>query len=182
MKFVKNKKWYCLVCSHCGAQSVAWLVNQKKLVCYLRFWKYPQTWVELGLISLSGCSLWCGLSSLQFDVKLKTYSVLYTLLRNVHPATPAKEGFVKLKWNESQKCKQKHAVRYDSFLLIKICEKQKKYCLVWSHLWSRICKTGVKLKIHWCHYIIASSLFYYINGHCFKFATSHKKIAPSMPT
>ena len=23
---------------------------------------------------------------------------------------------------------------------------------------------------------------YYINGHCFKFATSHKNIAPSMPT
>ena len=28
--------------------------------------------------------------------------------------------------------------------------------------------------LHLCHYIIATSLLYYINGHCFKFATSHK--------
>ena len=37
-------------------------------------------------------------------------------------------------------------------------------------------------QLHTCHYIIATSLFYYINGHCFRFTTSHKTIAPSMPT
>ena len=36
--------------------------------------------------------------------------------------------------------------------------------------------------IHWCQYIIPTSLFYYINGHCYKFATSHKKMSASMPT
>ena len=30
------------------------------------------------------------------------------------------------------------------------------------------------------HYIIATSLFYYINGHCFQFAKNHKKYTPSM--
>ena len=37
-------------------------------------------------------------------------------------------------------------------------------------------------QLHTFKYIIPTSLFYYINGHCFKFATSLKKIAPSMPT
>ena len=36
--------------------------------------------------------------------------------------------------------------------------------------------------IHWWHYLIATSLFYYINGHCSKFATKHKSMSPSMPT
>ena len=30
--------------------------------------------------------------------------------------------------------------------------------------------------------LIASSLFYYINSHCYKIAISHKKIAPMLPT
>ncbi len=30
------------------------------------------------------------------------------------------------------------------------------------------------LYIHWCQYIIGICWFYYINGHCFKFATGHK--------
>ena len=37
-------------------------------------------------------------------------------------------------------------------------------------------------QLHCRHYLIASSLFYYINSHCYKFATSHKKIAPMLPT
>ena len=36
--------------------------------------------------------------------------------------------------------------------------------------------------VHCWHYLIASSLFYYINSHCYKIATSHKKIAPMLPT
>ena len=36
--------------------------------------------------------------------------------------------------------------------------------------------------IHTCQYIIATSLFYQLNGHCFKFATSYKNMSPSMPT
>ena len=32
------------------------------------------------------------------------------------------------------------------------------------------------------HCLIASSLFYYINSHCYKFATRHKKIASMQPT
>ena len=36
--------------------------------------------------------------------------------------------------------------------------------------------------LHWCQYIIATSLFYKVNGHCFKFPTCHKNISPSMPT
>ena len=43
-------------------------------------------------------------------------------------------------------------------------------------------KSCGKLFLHWCQYIIATSLFYYINGHSFKFATSHKNMSPSMPT
>ena len=35
--------------------------------------------------------------------------------------------------------------------------------------------------LHWCQYIIPTSLFYYINGHCFKFATSHKKFRQTCP-
>ena len=73
--------------------------------------------------------MWCGLSPLQFEVELKTYSVLYTLLQKKSELSiqqdQLKKRFVKFKWNESQKCKQKRAVRYDSFLSIKICGKQK---------------------------------------------------------
>ena len=35
--------------------------------------------------------------------------------------------------------------------------------------------------VHWRQYIICICWLYYINGHCFKFATSHKKVSPSMP-
>ena len=30
--------------------------------------------------------------------------------------------------------------------------------------------------VHWWHYLIATSLFYYINGHCSKFATSYRNM------
>ena len=36
--------------------------------------------------------------------------------------------------------------------------------------------------IYWWHYLIATSLFYYINGHCFKFATSHKICRQACPS
>ena len=36
--------------------------------------------------------------------------------------------------------------------------------------------------IHCLHYLIASSLFYYIDSHCYKFATSHKKFRLCCPS
>ena len=36
--------------------------------------------------------------------------------------------------------------------------------------------------LHWWHYLISSSLFYYLNGHCSKFATRHKNMSSSTPT
>ena len=46
----------------------------------------------------------------------------------------------------------------------------------------KVRKIRVHYLLHSWDYIIASSLFYYINSHCYKFATSYKEIAPTLPT
>ena len=51
-----------------------------------------------------------------------------------------------------------------------------------NHLCRMLELRWFKKHLHWWHYLIATSLFYYINGHCFKFATSYKNMSPSMPT
>ena len=37
------------------------------------------------------------------------------------------------------------------------------------------------IALHWCSYIMPTSLFYYINGHFFKFATNHKELSQACP-
>ena len=42
-------------------------------------------------------------------------------------------------------------------------------------------KLQTRCNIHRCSYIIPTSLFYQVNDHCFKFATSHKKCPQACP-
>ena len=63
--------------------------------------------------------------------------------------------------------------------------KQLIRCLIlYIHITQRLNKIKIifSLSVHRCSYIIPTSLFYQVNGHCFKFATSHKNMLPSMPT
>ena len=45
-----------------------------------------------------------------------------------------------------------------------------------------VTKRNIYYVLHWCQYIIPTSLFYCINGHWFKFATKHKKSRQAYPS
>ena len=50
---------------------------------------------------------------------------------------------------------------------------------VWFHLiFKDVQLVTVKAMLHLSYYIMPTSLFYYMNGICYKFATNHKKINP----
>ena len=58
--------------------------------------------------------------------------------------------------------------------LLKVSVRQIKKISIYNRFLSK--------HLHCWHYLIASSLFYFINSHFYKFATSHKNIAPMLPT
>ena len=65
-----------------------------------------------------------------------------------------------------------------SFFLVQPREKLSLFSSLVSDQYMFLQRSDEKrrfFKLHTCSYIIPTSLIYYINGHCFKFATGHKK-------